>query len=124
MVWNKWREGKTLDVIDKRLKGEFNESEVVMVLKLGLMCSNNEASSRPSMRQVMSYLEGEADIPDAPMAPGDYNGGFGFDENECMHSLASSRGHTSFLANGNVDGTFVSVSTAQLSCLFTDELPR
>ncbi|KAH0737000.1 hypothetical protein KY290_035705 [Solanum tuberosum] len=124
MVWNKWREGKTLDVIDKRLKGEFNESEVVMVLKLGLMCSNNEASSRPSMRQVMSYLEGEADIPDAPMAPGDYNGGFGFDENECMHSLASSRGHTSCLANRNVDGTFVSVSTAPLSCLFTDELPR
>ncbi|TMW83127.1 hypothetical protein EJD97_002854 [Solanum chilense] len=124
MVWNKWREGKILDVIDKRLKGEFNESEVVMVLKLGLMCSNNEASSRPSMRQVMSYLEGEADIPDAPMAPGDYNGGFGFEENECMHSLASSRGHTSCLANGNVDGTFVSVSTAPLSCLFTDELPR
>ncbi|XP_060201997.1 L-type lectin-domain containing receptor kinase S.4-like [Lycium barbarum] len=123
LVWNKWREGKILDVIDKRLKGEFNESEVLMVLKLGLMCSNNEASSRPSMRQVMSYLEGEADMPEAPMAPGDYNGGFGFDENECLHSLASTRGHTC-LANGNEDGTFVSVSTAPLSCLFTDELPR
>ncbi|KAJ8550982.1 hypothetical protein K7X08_000352 [Anisodus acutangulus] len=123
MVWNKWREGKILDVIDKSLKGEFNESEVLIVLKLGLMCSNNQALSRPSMRQVMSYLEGEADMPDAPMAPGDYNGGFGFDENECLHSLASSRGHTC-LVNGNVDGTFVSVSTAPLSCLFTDELPR
>ncbi|PHT34736.1 L-type lectin-domain containing receptor kinase IV.1 [Capsicum baccatum] len=124
VVWNKWREGKVLDVIDKRLKGDFNESEVLMVLKLGLMCSNNEASSRPSMRQVMSYLEGEADLPaGAPMAPGDYNGAFGFDENECLHSLASSRGHTC-LADGNVDGTFVSVSTAPLSCLFTDELPR
>nr|AKV93696.1 clade XI lectin receptor kinase [Nicotiana benthamiana] len=122
MVWNKMREGKTLDVIDKRLKGEFNEREVVMVLKLGLMCSNNEALARPSMRQVMSYLEGEIEMPDAPMAPGVYNGGFGFDENE-LHSLASSRGHT-YLANGDVDGTFVSISTAPMSCLFTDEVPR
>ncbi|MFS7961344.1 putative protein kinase RLK-Pelle-L-LEC family [Helianthus anomalus] len=63
-VWDKWREGCLLDVVDSRLKGEFNEGEVTMVLKVGLMCSNDEPSSRPSMRQVIRYLEREAPVPE------------------------------------------------------------
>ncbi|KAJ0897350.1 putative non-specific serine/threonine protein kinase [Helianthus annuus] len=35
-----------------------------MVLKVGLMCSNDEPSSRPSMRQVIRYLEREAPVPE------------------------------------------------------------
>ncbi|KAF7812958.1 L-type lectin-domain containing receptor kinase IV.1-like [Senna tora] len=30
--------------------------EVVLVLKLGLLCSNSEPARRPSMRQVVQYL--------------------------------------------------------------------
>ncbi|KAJ0455896.1 putative non-specific serine/threonine protein kinase [Helianthus annuus] len=33
-----------------------------MVLKVGLMCSNDEPSSRPNMRQVIRYLEREAPV--------------------------------------------------------------
>ena len=35
-VWEKWSLGATLDVMDSRLGGEFDEVEAVLVLKLGL----------------------------------------------------------------------------------------
>ncbi|KAI7730867.1 hypothetical protein M8C21_013481 [Ambrosia artemisiifolia] len=62
-VWDKWREGRLLEVVDSRLKGEFNEVEVMVVLKVGLMCSSDEHSCRPSIRQVIRYLEGEVSLP-------------------------------------------------------------
>ncbi|KAF2318852.1 hypothetical protein GH714_011173 [Hevea brasiliensis] len=57
-VWEKWKSGAILDVVDPRLNDEFDELEAVVVLKLGLMCSNNTPNMRPSMRQVVRYLEG------------------------------------------------------------------
>ncbi|RAL39299.1 hypothetical protein DM860_002832 [Cuscuta australis] len=63
-VWDKLREGRILEVVDWRLKGRFKEEEAEMVLKLGLICSGNEPSARPSIRQVLSYLKGEAQLPE------------------------------------------------------------
>ncbi|CAN0909550.1 L-type lectin-domain containing receptor kinase S.4 [Linum grandiflorum] len=63
-VWDKWRSGCVLDVVDPKLKGEFDEVEVVVVVKLGLMCSNNSPEVRPSMRQVVRYLDGEVGLPE------------------------------------------------------------
>lgn len=68
-VWEKWRTGAILDVVDSRLKGEFDEIEAVVVLKLGLMCSNNAPESRPTMRQVVRYLEGQVALPETVAAP-------------------------------------------------------
>jgi hypothetical protein len=39
-VWERYKEGRILEVVDPKLSGNFDESEVVMVLKLGLLCSN------------------------------------------------------------------------------------
>ncbi|KAL6123679.1 hypothetical protein ACLB2K_076198 [Fragaria x ananassa] len=71
-VWDKWRAGSILDVVDPKLEGEFDEFEVVVVLKLGLMCSNNVPKARPIMRQVVRYLEGEVPLPEAVASPGAY----------------------------------------------------
>jgi hypothetical protein len=38
--------------------------EVELVLKLGLLCSHLEPLARPSMRQVMQYLEKDIPMPD------------------------------------------------------------
>ncbi|XP_031128064.1 L-type lectin-domain containing receptor kinase S.4-like [Ipomoea triloba] len=62
-VWVKFKEGNVVDVVDWRMRGNFDESQVVMVLRLGLMCSGNEPSARPSIRQVLSYLDGECEMP-------------------------------------------------------------
>lgn len=73
-VWDKWQEGSILEVVDTRLKGEYDEGEVVMVLKLGLMCSNNAPAKRPSMRQVVSFLKGEVPLQEVMVAPDEYGG--------------------------------------------------
>lgn len=68
-VWDRWRVGAILDVIDPKLGGEFDEVQAVVVLKLGLMCSNDSPQARPGIRQVVRYLEGEAVLPEVVPAP-------------------------------------------------------
>ena len=68
-VWEQWRLGAIFEVVDSRLEGEFDELEVVVLLKLGLMCSNNEPKARPTMRQVVRYLDGELPLPEVVEAP-------------------------------------------------------
>ncbi|GMH19055.1 hypothetical protein Nepgr_020896 [Nepenthes gracilis] len=64
LVWDRWREGAILDVMDPKLMGEYDEMAAVVVLKLGLMCSVDAPLARPTMRQVVRYLEGEMDLPE------------------------------------------------------------
>ncbi|KAL2541593.1 L-type lectin-domain containing receptor kinase S.4 [Abeliophyllum distichum] len=73
-VWDKWKAGAILEVVDSRLKGDYDEVEVIMVLKLGLMCSNNAPANRPSMRQVVSFLKGEVQLPEVVVAPDECGG--------------------------------------------------
>lgn len=90
-VWDNYREGKLLDVVDPKLNGEYDETEVVMVLKLGLICSNDVPNNRPSMKQLMMFLDGEVEVPESLRKPG--GGGNhsreGFDE-FLFNSFASS----------------------------------
>ncbi|KAL2928030.1 L-type lectin-domain containing receptor kinase S.4 [Bienertia sinuspersici] len=73
-VWDRWKEDSIFDVMDPKLKGEYNEIEAIIVLKLGLMCSAEAPDSRPTMRHVVRYLEGEAALPDDIVLPGGYSG--------------------------------------------------
>ncbi len=117
-VWDRFIEGRVLDVVDPRLNGEYNEEEVVMVLKLGIMCSNNAPMARPSMRQIVRYLEGEADISEDLRAPGEFNGGKGHVEgfDDFVHSFASSSFDkmNSYSSTRN-NASFASLSTSPLS---------
>ncbi|KAA8516393.1 hypothetical protein F0562_016686 [Nyssa sinensis] len=125
-VWDKLREGRVLDVVDPKLEGEFDENEVLMVLKLGLMCSNYAPLARPSMRQVMRYLEGEIGLPEDLRAPataaygGEKRGGEGLDD--YVHSLDplsfDKVSSSSFEGNRDVDASFASISTSPLSLLY------
>ncbi|CAH2071975.1 unnamed protein product [Thlaspi arvense] len=59
-----WNEGDILDAKDPNLGTEIDEREVEMVLKLGLLCSHSDPYTRPTMRQVLHYLRGDAVLPD------------------------------------------------------------
>ncbi|KAG5566955.1 hypothetical protein RHGRI_002494 [Rhododendron griersonianum] len=63
-VFEKWKEGAILVTSDPRLGGDYLEEEIELVLKLGLLCSKSNAVTRPSMRQVMQYLDGDALLPE------------------------------------------------------------
>jgi len=106
-VWERYKEGRILQVVDPKLNGDFNESEVMMVLKLGLMCSNDVATIRPSIRQVVRILDGEVELPNELRKPGGIDSQDGFDE--FLHSLGTSSfdktNSSSYLGTSSFDKT-------------------
>ncbi|GAU38786.1 hypothetical protein TSUD_163610 [Trifolium subterraneum] len=56
--------GEILEAKDANLGSDYVSDEVELVLKLGLLCSHSEPLARPSMRQVMQYLERDIPLPD------------------------------------------------------------
>ncbi|KAM0901317.1 hypothetical protein ACQ4PT_020071 [Festuca glaucescens] len=63
-VLENWQNGLLVETIDQRLQGECDLDEACLVLKLGLLCSQPFASARPSMHQVMQYLNREMPLPE------------------------------------------------------------
>ena len=70
-----WRKGSILETSDPKLGNDYVKEEMELVLKLGLLCSHNVPASRPSMKQVMQYLEGEALLPVSELWEMDVNVG-------------------------------------------------
>ncbi|PQQ11143.1 L-type lectin-domain containing receptor kinase IV.1 [Prunus yedoensis var. nudiflora] len=63
-VFSCWKRGNILEARDRKLGTEIISEEVELVLKLGLLCSHSEPSARPSMRQVVQYLESDIALPE------------------------------------------------------------
>ncbi|XP_057829113.1 L-type lectin-domain containing receptor kinase SIT2-like [Cryptomeria japonica] len=55
--------GRLMDAADANLGGEYVEDEMEKVLKLGLVCCNPQPEARPTTRQVLQIIEGEAFLP-------------------------------------------------------------
>lgn len=58
------RNGSIISTVDPRFMGKFNTEEVMLVLKLGLLCAHPSPTVRPSVRKVMQYLDGVQSVPD------------------------------------------------------------
>ncbi|XP_038975428.1 L-type lectin-domain containing receptor kinase SIT2-like [Phoenix dactylifera] len=65
-VWRSWRNGVILEVPDARLGGDYHLGELEMILKMGLLCSHPVPAARPTMRQVMQFLDGNLSLPQMP----------------------------------------------------------
>ncbi|KAJ0981859.1 hypothetical protein J5N97_010114 [Dioscorea zingiberensis] len=63
-VLNSWRKGDILATSDSRLGDQYLVEEMELVLKLGLLCCHPMATSRPSMRQALQYLNGDSLLPE------------------------------------------------------------
>jgi len=63
-VFECWKRGEILEAKDVNLGTNYVSEEVELVLKLGLLCSHSEPLARPSMRQVVQYLERDTPLPD------------------------------------------------------------
>ncbi|KAM3382302.1 lectin-domain containing receptor kinase VI.3 [Capsicum galapagoense] len=55
--------GNIIDAVDPRLNSVYADKEVQMVLGLGLVCSHSRPEARPTMKQVMKYLNGDESLP-------------------------------------------------------------
>ncbi|KAG1366757.1 putative L-type lectin-domain containing receptor kinase IV.2 [Cocos nucifera] len=56
--------GQLLEVVDPNLGESYVREEVELVLKLGLVCSQSTPEVRPTMRQVVQYLNGDDSLVD------------------------------------------------------------
>ncbi|KAF7015140.1 unnamed protein product [Triticum aestivum] len=67
-VIEQWRKGLIIGVVDTRIPSGFSQDMVSLVLKLALLCSHPLPNGRPTMRQVMQYLDGDMVLPDLSSA--------------------------------------------------------
>ncbi|GLJ26971.1 hypothetical protein SUGI_0528170 [Cryptomeria japonica] len=56
--------GRELEVIDSRLEDEMHRLHALRVLKIGFLCIQEDAQTRPTMGSVVKMLEGEEEVPE------------------------------------------------------------
>ncbi|CAN7120745.1 unnamed protein product [Brassica rapa subsp. narinosa] len=56
--------GDILPAVDPRLGSGYEAGEAKVALSVGLLCCHQRPASRPSMRRVLKYLNGEEDVPE------------------------------------------------------------
>jgi serine/threonine protein kinase len=91
-VFGCWRKGAILDATDPRLQGNYVVDEMELVLKLGLLCSHSTPAVRPSMRQVMQFLDGNADLQELPHESTGFGNFTSVEASEILMSIPSSFG--------------------------------
>ncbi|MED6149672.1 hypothetical protein PIB30_064748 [Stylosanthes scabra] len=50
------------ELVDKRLNGECNDKELLRLIRLGIACTRCDPQLRPSMRQIVSILDGNDNL--------------------------------------------------------------
>ncbi|TKY54899.1 receptor protein kinase [Spatholobus suberectus] len=68
IVNEKVREGKFMEIVDRRLvdRGGVDESEVIRLVHIALWCIQEKPRLRPSMAQVVDMLEGRVRVDEPP----------------------------------------------------------
>ncbi|PWA40604.1 lectin-receptor kinase [Artemisia annua] len=65
-VWSLYREGRILDVVDKRIEDNYDKEEAERFLLLGLACSHPIAQERPKTHAIVQILSGATAAPQVP----------------------------------------------------------
>ncbi|MCO5547779.1 hypothetical protein L7F22_001231 [Adiantum nelumboides] len=68
-AWNLHEQGRLLDLVDPRLKREFQEDESLRMIHVALLCVLPEAQMRPTMTRAVSMLLGDVKIAELPSKP-------------------------------------------------------
>ncbi|XP_078428252.1 concanavalin A-like lectin protein kinase family protein [Wolffia australiana] len=89
-VWELWSAGRVAEAVDRRLGGDYAEEEMALVVGIGLMCSYPNPSDRPTMREVVRYLDGGAGLPSLCIPPPDDGGRSPAVFDDFVHSYPSS----------------------------------
>ncbi|KAL7598425.1 hypothetical protein Lser_V15G26150 [Lactuca serriola] len=62
-VWDCWYKEQLSEVVDPKLRDDYETEEMELVLKVGLLCSHVVSVLRPSMSQVLKFLLGKEPLP-------------------------------------------------------------
>ncbi|XXG82904.1 hypothetical protein AAC387_Pa10g0778 [Persea americana] len=67
-VWELWKEGKILELVDSSMSVPAFESEVLRCIQVGLLCVQEKAMDRPNMSSIIFMLCNERAMP-SPKQP-------------------------------------------------------
>lgn len=101
-VCSLWNKGEIIQAVDHKLGVDYVVEEVELVLKLGLLCSCADPDVRPSMQQVVQYLNGNEQLPELSDL-GSSQTGFTFGNDTVTVSTMSTQPYSvveSFLSGG------------------------
>lgn len=68
LAWAMHESGEMVKLVDKRMGSVVNADQANRVLEVGLMCTLNDNKGRPSMEQVVEYLNVEKPVPELPLS--------------------------------------------------------
>ncbi|WOH11842.1 hypothetical protein DCAR_0831338 [Daucus carota subsp. sativus] len=68
-VWDRWLEGKPLEIVDPSLGESYEVSEVLRCIHTALLCVQESAAIRPTMSEAASMLCNERTPPSTPEQP-------------------------------------------------------
>ncbi|KAF8015805.1 hypothetical protein BT93_H1369 [Corymbia citriodora subsp. variegata] len=80
-VWELWKEGQCMDIVDKSMDKAYSEKMVLRCIQIGLLCMQRYASDRPTMSTVVFMLGNTDVVLPSPKQPAfieesDYNRDF------------------------------------------------
>lgn len=64
-AWNLYEQRRVLELVDPKVRDGCDSEQALLLIKVALLCSQGDASSRPAMAKVVAFLSGDADIPAA-----------------------------------------------------------
>ncbi|XP_057544125.1 G-type lectin S-receptor-like serine/threonine-protein kinase At1g11410 isoform X2 [Amaranthus tricolor] len=62
-VWDLWKEGRALEIVDKSLREYAMDEELLSCIQIGLLCVQECADDRPTMTTVMLMLSSKVELP-------------------------------------------------------------
>ncbi|KAJ0233428.1 Protein kinase domain-containing protein [Hirschfeldia incana] len=105
-VWRLWSNGKMLDIVDPAILDNFQKSEVLRCIHIGLLCVQEDHIERPTMRTILMMLTSNTVTLPVPRQPG-----FFVQSRLQKDPLDSDQSRTS----NSVPGSFDDVSVTELS---------
>ncbi|CAL4954185.1 unnamed protein product [Urochloa decumbens] len=69
-AWMLWREGRSLELLDEALGGNFHHSRVLRCIQVALLCIEAQPRNRPLMSSVVTMLASENTVLPEPNEPG------------------------------------------------------
>eukprot|EP00253_Pinus_taeda_P025297 PITA_25297 len=68
-TWRLYTTDRALEIMDPTLEGSYSSEEGIRVIKIGLLCTQAAAASRPSMFRVVAMLTSETEHLPSPTQP-------------------------------------------------------
>eukprot|EP00249_Psilotum_nudum_P020361 c27668_g1_i1 orf=653-3664(-) len=68
-AWNDYEKGNLLDLADPIMPDNYDETEILRVIRVALLCAQASPSMRPTMTRVVSMLQGDVAITSMPSKP-------------------------------------------------------